>query len=256
MSAAVRVMVLRAAGTNCDAEALHAWTIAGGVPELVHIHRLIERPTLLREYRILTIPGGFSYGDDIAAGRILANQFVQNTADETRRFIEAGKLILGVCNGFQVLVKAGLLPFPEGREHTVTLAFNESGRFEARWVRLRAGRTRCRFLTEGAEFEFPVAHAEGRLVCRDETLVRQLMVGGHVALSYTNGGSRCPYPANPNGSAGDIAGLTDATGQILGLMPHPERHVAHTQHPLWTRRTPTGEPDGLRFFKAALASLV
>lgn len=254
MSAGVRVMVLRAAGTNCDAEAVHAWRLAGARPELVHINRVIERPAHLREYQILTIPGGFSYGDDIAAGRILANQFIQNTADETARFIEGGKLILGICNGFQVLVKAGLLPFAETREQAVTLAFNESGHFEARWVRLRAGRNRCRFLPEGAEFEFPVAHAEGRLVCRDETLSRQLVLSGHAALFYTAGGpGPCPYPANPNGSAADIAGLTDATGQVLGLMPHPERFVDHTQHPLWTRRNANADPDGLRFFKSALS---
>ena len=268
-----RVLILRAAGTNCDVETAHAWRLAGAETQTVHVKRLIGKPELLRAFQILTIPGGFSYGDDIAAGTILTAQLNQHVGEELRRFIDGGKLILGICNGFQVLVKTGLLPDPQRGERTVTLAINTSGRFEARWVRLRTGKTLCRFLPPETTLELPVAHAEGRLVCRDENVLPQLIANNHAALFYVaaGDGSRvgspplegmghpddrtCGYPDNPNGSVADIAGLTDPTGQILGLMPHPERFVGPTQHPCWTRGRNQGELQGLIIFKCALASL-
>ncbi|MFH0981662.1 MAG: phosphoribosylformylglycinamidine synthase I [Planctomycetota bacterium] len=252
----VRVLLLRAAGTNCDLETAHAWRLAGAETETVHVKRLIAQPDQLRSFQILTIPGGFSYGDDIAAGTILAGQLTQFVAEELRRFIDHGKLILGICNGFQVLVKTGLLPDPKRGERVVTLACNASGRFEARWVCLRTGQTPCRFLPPDASLELPVAHAEGRLVCRDDTTLQNLIDQHHVALRYVGPDDQPGmYPYNPNGSTADIAGLTDPTGRILGLMPHPERFVAPTQHPLWTRRQADREPDGLIVFKSAVASL-
>lgn len=252
---AVRVLILRAAGTNCDLETAHAWRLAGAKTETLHIKRLIEQPVLLRSFQVLTIPGGFSYGDDIAAGTILANQLRQSAGDELHRFIDDGKLVLGICNGFQVLVKTGLLPDPRLDEPTATLAFNSRGHFEARWVRLRTGRTHCRFLPPAVTLELPIAHAEGRLVCRDERALQALIDNNHVCLTYISRDDRpCAYPDNPNGSAADIAGLTDATGQVLGLMPHPERFIDPTQHPQWTCRRETREPAGLTIFKSAVAS--
>jgi len=261
-----RVIVLRTAGTNCDEETAYAWTLAGAIAERIHINRLIERPGLLDRYQVLTIPGGFSYGDDIAAGKILANQIVHHLADAMHAFLEAGKLILGICNGFQVLVKSGLLPNglqraadkagpgAAGRQ-VVTLAANDSGKFEDRWVHLRAETDRCVFLQGGERLFLPVAHAEGKLVARAGVL-EQLRAGGYVALRYVDEAGRPgPYPVNPNGSEDDIAALTDATGRVLGLMPHPERHVHRTHHPLWTRREDAGEPDGLRLFRRAVAYL-
>ncbi|MCK4660527.1 MAG: phosphoribosylformylglycinamidine synthase I [Phycisphaerae bacterium] len=251
-----RVLILRAAGTNCDAETAYAWQLAGAKAETIHVKRLMHDPALLRAFDVLTIPGGFSYGDDISAGTILANQLMQSAGDELLRFLEGGKLILGICNGFQVLVKTGLLPGPGVGSRVVTLSDNRSGSFESRWVRLRSGITACRFLPPGVMLELPVAHAQGRLLCRDDKVLQSLIHNHHVCLTYAGtGGQPCRYPDNPNGSDADIAGLTDTTGQILGLMPHPERFVTTFQHPLWTRRRVEGEPDGLTIFKTALASL-
>ena len=250
--AQVRVLVLRTAGINCDHETVHAWQLAGADAELVHVDRLIESPARLAGAQILTVPGGFSYGDDIAAGKILANQLVHHLADELRGFIDAGNLLLGVCNGFQVLLKAGLLPGFAGARPRVTLALNDSSRFEARWVHLRVCTDRCCFLPEVVRLRLPVAHAEGKVVVADDETLTDLNEGGHVALRYVGAsGEPAGYPANPNGSVDHIAGLTDRTGQILGLMPHPERFVDPTHDPLWTRRG-GGEPDGLTVFRSAV----
>lgn len=253
-----KVMILRTAGTNCDDETAHAWQLAGAATERVHIRQLADHPDRLKDYAILTIPGGFSYGDDISAGRILANQMIHHLADALQDFLAAGKLILGICNGFQVLVKAGLLPgVLPGRSaggctgQTVTLTQNDSGRFEARWIHLRSWRA-CAFLPAGAVLPMPIAHAEGKLVAADDAVLALLRNRGHIALTYCDAEGRPgPYPVNPNGSQADIAGLTDATGRILGLMPHPERYVYPTQHPEWTRR-PNAAPNGRVVFETGV----
>ncbi|MBP7936958.1 MAG: phosphoribosylformylglycinamidine synthase I [Phycisphaerae bacterium] len=253
-----KVMILRTAGTNCDEETAHAWQLAGAETERVHIRELAGHPDRLKDYAILTIPGGFSYGDDISAGKILANQMVHHLADALQSFLAAGKLILGICNGFQVLVKAGLLPgavpgqsATSGNGQTVTLTQNDSARFEARWIHLRCWR-QCAFLPDGAILAMPIAHGEGKLVAADDSVLAQLKNCGHIALTYCDAeGQSGPYPVNPNGSQADIAGLIDATGRILGLMPHPERHVCPTQHPEWTRR-PKAAADGRVVFETAV----
>ncbi|MFQ6049113.1 MAG: phosphoribosylformylglycinamidine synthase I, partial [Phycisphaerae bacterium] len=230
--ASVRVLVLRAAGINCDQETAYAWQLAGATADLVHINRLIAQPRLLDHYQVLTIPGGFSYGDNIAAGKILASQIVHYLADQIRQFIQAGKLLLGICNGLQVLVKACLLPGWSQTPQPLTLSYNDSGRFEDRWVHLKVTCHHCVFLPPGQILHLPVAHAEGKVVARDRAVIRRLRREGLVALRYTDARGRPgPYPLNPNGSDDHIAGLTDPTGRILGLMPHPERFVQPTQHP-------------------------
>lgn len=245
-----KVLVLRTAGTNCDQETVHAWELAGALPQRVHVRELIDRPHLLDEFGILTVPGGFSYGDDISAGKILATQMIHHLADALTRFVESGKLVLGICNGFQVLVKAGLLPGPLGNgadagRQAVTLTQNDSARFEDRWICLRTGPKAGPFLPADRVLEMPIAHAEGKVVARDEAVRRELQAQGRIALTYcTTEGKPGPYPINPNGSECDIAGLTDATGRVLGLMPHPERHIHATQHPLWTRRKPRAADAG------------
>lgn len=257
-----KVIVLRTAGTNCDSETVHAWELAGAAPGRVHVREVIDRPDLLDEFAILTIPGGFSYGDDISAGKILANQMVHHLAEALTRFVEAGKLVLGICNGFQVLVKAGLLPGPLGNgadagRQAVTLTQNDSARFEDRWIHLRSGPKDSPFLPANRIFAMPIAHAEGKLVARNETVRRELQAQGRIALTYCDTEGRPgPYPVNPNGSECDIAGLTDATGRVLGLMPHPERHVHPTQHPLWTRRpdNPAAGDNGRILFETAVKS--
>ncbi len=248
----VRVIVVRTAGINCDRETVHAWQLAGADPELVHVDRLVEAPGRLDQAQILTVPGGFSYGDDIAAGIILANQFRHHLMDALYRFLEKGKLVLGICNGFQVLLKAGLLPGWDGPPQ-VTLTFNDSSRFEARWVRLRVDSERCCFLPRETTLRLPVAHAEGKIVVRDDHTLTTLRNDGHIALRYVDPPHEAPsYPADPNGSVDHIAALTDRTGQVLGLMPHPERFVDPTHDPVWTRGS-GGEPDGLIVFRSAVA---
>jgi phosphoribosylformylglycinamidine synthase I len=254
MAGRVRVLVLRAAGINCDEETVHGWRLAGAEPTLVHVNRLVESPSMLDDYQILTLPGGFSYGDDIAAGTILAQRIVLGLSDALHTFVERGGGILGICNGFQVLVKAGLLPGGDLGKEAVTVTFNVSAKFEARWVRLQVCTDRCVFLEPGTTLELPVEHAEGKVITANEEVLARLEQEHYVAVRYVNAdGSHDKYPANPNGSVNGVAGLCDATGRVFGMMPHPDRHFLHTHHPQWTRRKPKGPPDGLGVFQRAVA---
>ncbi len=236
-----RTLILRTAGTNCDLETAHAFARAGSEPVFMHLNRLLENDAVLGDFQILAIPGGFSYGDDIAAGRIFANQIVHHLGDAVREFIAAGKPVIGVCTGFQVLVKAGLLPGTiAGRDgQSCTLAGNVSGRFIGRWVHLAARGAKCIWTAGIGTIELPVAHGEGRFVPADENVRRALWENEQVTLVYANpdgspaGGE---FPANPNGSVDDIAGICDPSGLVFGLMPHPERFVDPVQHPAWTSR--------------------
>ena len=287
--AAVRVLVLRAAGTNCDVETEFAWQAAGATADRVHVRRIIERPQLLDDYQVLTIPGGFSYGDDISAGRVLAVQLERHLLGRIRDFIDAGKLVLGICNGFQVLVKAGLLPdrAGNGSKRVCTITYNDPPGFQDRWIRLQANDTPCVFLEPGRHYELPIAHAEGRVVFATREDYEQVVQTAQNALCYvrpagdahdTNGKAHgrhgratpapgdpdrpsagtaataapCADPYNPNGSQGDIAGLCDRSGRVLGLMPHPERFITWTQHPCWTSQRPRDPGDGLAFFQRAV----
>jgi phosphoribosylformylglycinamidine synthase subunit PurQ / glutaminase len=245
-----RALILRAPGTNCDLETEFAFEQAGAAAERVHINRLREEPRQLHRYQILVVPGGFSYGDDVGAGKIFANQLAVYLGDVLRRFRDAEKVILGICNGFQVLLKAGLLVPPDEDGPLATLTHNASGRFEDRWSRLRTDAQRCPLLKGYDELDLPVAHAEGRFVCREQWILKGLEQAGQVVLRYAGTNGTPPgYPENPNGSQGDVAGVCDATGRVLGLMPHPERHVLPTQHPQWTRLGLAREGDGLRLFR-------
>jgi phosphoribosylformylglycinamidine synthase len=250
-----RILVLRAPGSNCDEETAHAFALAGGVPERWHINRLLEEPGRLAYYQVLCVPGGFSYGDDIAAGRILGNQMQHHLAGVLEEFRAAGKLILGVCNGFQILLKTNLLVASDERGATATLTLNDCGKFEARWVRLNVQPTKCVFLQGIQEIELPVAHAEGKFVVRDEKTFASMEAGGRLVMRYAakSGDSQTvPYPDNPNGAMGNIAGVCDETGRVFGLMPHPERFVDPTQHPRWTREPAREVGDGLRVFQNAV----
>jgi phosphoribosylformylglycinamidine synthase subunit PurQ / glutaminase len=248
-----RILILRAPGTNCDTETAHAFELAGGQAERSHVNRILEQPARLAEFQVICIPGGFSYGDDIAAGRILGSQIQHHLADALATFREAGKLIIGICNGFQVLMKTNLLAGADSSGATATLTMNDSGHFEARWVRLSAEPGKCVFLHGIGELELPVAHGEGKLVTRDADVFAQMKNSGRLALKYAGqNGSPVPYPGNPNGSVGDVAGICDETGRVFGLMPHPERFVDWTQHPRWTRERVREVGDGLRVFQNAV----
>ena len=236
----VKAIVLRAAGINCDMETEYALELAGAKAERVHINRIIEDKNVLDQYHILVVPGGFSYGDDVAAGKILANQIVHHLYEPIKKFIKAGKLVLGICNGFQVLVKVGILPgddsITQGRHQEVTITYNDSGKFEDRWVYLAPQTKKCIFIETGKQIYLPVAHAEGKVVMKNESTLEKLKSNGFIAFKYVDkNGNENDYPINPNGSINSIAGLTDSTGRVLGLMPHPERYVRLTQHPHWSR---------------------
>jgi len=254
-----RVLILRAPGTNCDMETAFAFERAGGLPESIHINRLLERPRLVDEYQVLCLPGGFSYGDDIAAGRILGNQIRHHLADALGRMKADGKLILGICNGFQILLKSGdLLDTVREGEPAATLALNDGGRFEDRWVHLDCRGSKCVFFQGIDTMYLPIAHAEGKFVVRSQALLDEMTAAGQVALRYTTGANEnataepLPFPANPNGAMANIAGLCDRSGRVCGLMPHPERHIDFTQHPQWTRRDPAEFGDGFAVFRNAV----
>jgi len=267
----VKAIVLRAAGINCDLETKHALELAGAQAQRVHINRIIEDKKALDEFQIIVFPGGFSYGDDVAAGKILANQIIHHLYEPIQKFIDDGKLVLGICNGFQVLVKAGILPgsdkksateSTEGTEknqlsetgnQSVTITYNDSGKFEDRWVYLAPQTEKCIFIEPGRQIYLPIAHGEGKVVAKDTNTLEKLRAEGHVAFKYVDkNGKEADYPINPNGSMDSIAGLTDTTGRILGLMPHPERHVRPTQHPHWSRLKNKQDGDGMTIFNNAV----
>ena len=252
-----RALVLRAPGTNCDEEAAFAWQKAGAEVESWHLGRLIESPEGLDAFQILTLPGGFSYGDDLGSGKILATRLATVLGDPLRKFLDRDGLVLGICNGFQVLVKAGLLP-ARADLGPATLTFNDSGHFESRWVRMLPSPGLSPFLTDDRPIELPVAHGEGKFVLADPSSLVKLEAAGQVVLRYADpeGRATSAYPANPNGSIGSVAGLCDPTGRIFGLMPHPERFVDPLHHPRWTREGLGTEGDGLRIFRNAVNALV
>lgn len=248
-----RALILRAPGANCDIETQFACEQAGAVAERVHINRLREQPNLMHRYQMLIVPGGFAYGDDVAAGKILATQLSHFLADQLRKFRGSDKLILGICNGFQVLLKAGLLLPPDEDGPLATLAQNGHGRFEDRWIYLKTVPGNCPFLAGYDLWHLPIAHGEGRFVCRESWILKGLEQAGQLVLRYVDAaGQPGPFPVNPNGSQDDIAGVCDVTGHVLGLMPHPERHVLPTHHPRWTREGLKNEGDGLRLFRNAV----
>jgi phosphoribosylformylglycinamidine synthase subunit PurQ / glutaminase len=271
----VKVLILRAPGTNCDEETAFAFQRAGGQPQIMHVARALENPKLLNDFQILCIPGGFSYGDDIASGRILGVQLQHHLADGLRNFKAAGKLILGICNGFQVLVKCRLLDDTDGGAAPLaTLGWNASGKFEHRWVQLAVDGNKCVFLAGIQTMYVPVKHGEGRFVARDQATLDKLAREGRLPLRYVplpqpvsaqgayasdaadqktiKFDQPVPYPDNPNGAQANVAGMCDSTGRVFGLMPHPELNVDPLHHPRWSRGEAPAVGDGLRLFQNAV----
>ncbi len=223
----------------------------------MHINKLISREDKLDSYHILAIPGGFSYGDDLGAGKILANELRLKLLEDISKFISQGKLIIGICNGFQVLVKSGLLPGNTGLKQEASLIINDSGKFEDRWVYLKSqehkstrAQVKCVWTRGLPEVIYlPVAHGEGKFITRDKSVLEKLRANGQIVFQYCDhAGNLLGYPYNPNGSEENISGICDESGRILGLMPHPERHIDILQHPRGLEISNENAGDGLQIF--------
>ena len=251
-------LILRAPGTNCDLETAHAFGLAGATTSRVHINELQENPRLAQEAQIFCVPGGFSYGDDLAAGRVLAGKIRHYLYDTLSQFKADDKLILGICNGFQVLIQTGILIAEHQEAATcATLTDNDSGRFEDRWVDLIVDGRHSVFLRGLSRMYLPVAHAEGKFVTASDAILDRLNQNKQLVLRYTKDSQsqmngQVPYPQNPNGSLANVAGMSDETGRVLGMMPHPERFVHRTHHPRWTREQLPEQGDGLAIFENAV----
>jgi phosphoribosylformylglycinamidine synthase subunit PurQ / glutaminase len=252
-----RVIVLRTAGTNCDYETVHAFKICGAEKvDLVHVNRLLKNEVDIMDYQILAIPGGFSYGDDVAAGKILANEMKYKLIGPLGRFAAAGRLIIGICNGFQVLVKTGLLPGFEGidDEELTTLTFNDSGKFEDRWIYLKTQDSKCIFTRHTKPLIcLPIAHGEGKFITKNNEVLKKIKKNGQIVFKYVDRkGKISGYPDNPNASVEAIAGICNPAGNVLGMMPHPERFLTKYTHPRWTREKLPEQGDGVYLFKNAV----
>jgi phosphoribosylformylglycinamidine synthase I len=255
-----RIAILTGYGINSDIELAHSFNLAGGKAERVHLHDAIDGRVRLEDFEILAVPGGFSFGDHIASGRVFANRLRHKLGDTLLRLREKKTPILGICNGFQVLVKLGLLPGtePASFTQTCTLTYNDSGRFENRWCYLKTDANVDSIWLKGVkQLYLPVRHGEGKFIPGSDALLRELEANGQTCLRYVNADGSGPegFPANPNGSTGHIAGLVSKDGLVFGLMPHPEAHVLPTQHPHWQRDGLAAEGDGLQIFRNAIAAV-
>jgi phosphoribosylformylglycinamidine synthase subunit PurQ / glutaminase len=265
-----KALVLQAHGSNRDFDVIDALTLAGADAKGVPLNELREHKSLLADFQLLVVPGGFSYADALGAGKLLALDLASYFTDEVSAFVEAGKPVIGICNGFQVLVKSGILPGKDviarrseattkqsprieeiasgkdrPRNDTITLTFNAEGHFECRWVNLKSASQNCIWTKDLNEMiTCPIAHGEGNF--QGTTNISE----EHIALIYTHtdgSSANGVYPVNPNGSTMDIAGITNSKGNVLGLMPHPENHIHTWQHPRHTRGETSG--SGLKLFE-------
>lgn len=252
----IKVLVLKTAGTNNDVETAVGFNLAGASSDIVHINKFLRKEKKIADYKILVIPGGFSYGDDISAGKVFANKLKYRLKTEILAFARTRKIIIGICNGFQVLVKSGLLPFVDGKQ-SVTLGWNDSGKFECRWVYLKTiENVKLKIKNFWIKnlpkiIHLPVAHAEGKFYADNET-IEKLEKQGLVVFKYCDeaGNTTARYPYNPNGSLENIAAIINPEGNILGIMPHPERFVIKEQYPFWTKKNV--EPYGFTILKNAV----
>jgi phosphoribosylformylglycinamidine synthase subunit PurQ / glutaminase len=239
-----KALVLQAHGSNRDFDVIDALTLAGADATGVPLNQLRGHKSLLAGFQLLVIPGGFSYADALGAGKLLALDFASYFTDEVSLFVEAGKPVIGICNGFQVLVKSGILP-GNTNEAASTLTFNAEGHFECRWVTLKSASQNCIWTKDLDEIiTCPIAHGEGNFQTTTSISAE------HIALTYTyrdGSSANGAYPANPNGSSLDIAGICNSKGNVLGLMPHPENHIHTWQHPRHTRGETSG--SGLKLFE-------
>ncbi len=263
----IKTLVLTGYGLNCDFETAYAFELAGAQARRVHINALIDGSVSLDDFQIMAFIGGFGWGDDHGAAVVQAVRMKTKIGDNLLKFVSQGKLVIGICNGFQCLVNLGLLP-GIGLDYTrrsVALTFNDCGNFRNDWVHLKVNaRSPCVFTKGLDHIELPIRHGEGKFVTTDEIL-QSLVAQQQVVVQYAlpdGEEARGAFPANPNGSIRDIAGICDPTGRIFGLMPHPEGYNQWTNHPTWTRQkelikrgaatAPSGVTPGVRIFKNAV----
>ncbi len=250
-----KVLILTGYGINCDYESQHCFDEVGAHAERVHVNELIAGVKSLDDYHIFFVPGGFSFGDNIASGKVLANKILTHLKEKLQGFIDDGKLVMGICNGFQVLVKLGILPGYSGLGgQDATITFNDSGRFEDRWVYLDIEAESPSIYTRGIDrIYLPVRHGEGKFFTSEDAVLERLEADKLVAVRYgVENGGEVAYPWNPNGSQNHIAGICDLSGRIFGMMPHPEAYNHRTNHPRWTREKVPDEGMGLAIFRNAV----
>jgi phosphoribosylformylglycinamidine synthase subunit PurQ / glutaminase len=268
-----RIAIITGYGINSDNELAHGFAMAGGDPVRVHINDLIAGKPALSGFDVIAVPGGFSFGDHIASGRVFANKLKHSLGEELRKAAQRKVPMIGICNGFQVLVKMGMLPGTDtasGRDsakaggsaapaQSATLTYNDSGRFEDRWCHLSADPASRSVWTRGIErIYLPIRHGEGKFIPRDAATLAALKASGQISLRYCTAAGESPgegpsaYPCNPNGSIDHIAGVSSADGLIFGLMPHPEAFMLATNHPQWQKLGLKGEGEGIRIFRNAV----
>ncbi|MCL2888234.1 MAG: phosphoribosylformylglycinamidine synthase I [Elusimicrobia bacterium] len=241
----IKALVVRTAGINCDIETVHALTAVGAAADLAHTNEITLGKCKILDYDILVFPGGFSYGDDIAGGKIWSVHMAK-VFEDIKKFINSGRPVMGICNGFQVLTKLGFLPERKDYKQTASLTFNDSGVFIDKWVKLKVNKNSPCIFTKniGEIIELPIAHGEGKIIIEDKQILENIVKQNAIALTYVD---------NPNGSVLDIAGLCNAKGNCFGLMPHPERYAFEQQHPSWTRKEMENvKAAGLQIFKNAV----
>ncbi len=265
MPKSVKAIVIAGNGTNCEREVAHACKLAGAeVADIVHIAEILAGRVKLEDYHFLNLAGGFLDGDDLGSAKAGANRLLnarvvgseQSVADQLQQFVADGKLVMGVCNGFQLMVKMGLLPSVDGGiGQTCTLTHNDGGRFEDRWSYLKVDpESPCVFTSGLDDLYLPVRHGEGKFVTDTEKTLQQLEQNHLCVVKYANSEMKptMEYPDNPNGSQSAIAGICDPSGRLFGLMPHPEAYVHYTHHPRWTREELPAEGMGLWLYQNAV----
>lgn len=248
---ALKALILYGYGINCENESKYAIEKSGGSADIVHLNRLLESPKMLEEYNMLMIPGGFSFGDDLGSGKVFGNKMKFRLREPLEQFISSGKLVLGICNGFQILAKMGLLPVPDFQQR-VSLTTNDSGHYEDRWVILKVNKESPCVFTKGMEYLLvPVRHGEGKFIPKDQQVMAELRQKNQIAVQYVDeNGHLAGFPHNPNGSVENVAGICDPTGRVFGMMPHPEAFNIPENCPYWVKGG-IKEPQGLRIFRNA-----
>lgn len=248
----LKAIVVTGYGINCENESKYCIEKSGGMADIVHVNKILETPKMLENYNMFFIPGGFAFGDDLGSGKVFGNKMKFKIKDQLDEFIKAGKLVCGICNGFQALVKMGLLPTPDFHQR-VSLVGNDSGHFEDRWVILKANANSPCIYTKGIDHLLvPVRHGEGKFIPKDEAVMKELKENNQVVFQYVDENDNLAgYPYNPNGAVENIAGICDKTGRIFGMMPHPEAFNTPENCPYWIKGT-VKEAYGLRIFKNAV----